>query len=131
MPLGSKYCSSCGTSLVSLSETPPNPHHSPRETFTPFSPKQDNDGDEDIDRIDHLDIRQNRLEIEIVRNYQQGEKLGNTVLAGMGGGPPEPIEPRPGQYAQDIDKKTFAQEFQKEAGAMRPQEKSHSVKPDE
>jgi hypothetical protein len=91
------------------------------------------DEDDDyIDHIEHLDIRQNELQVEIISPQIGGEKIGTAMLAGAQMGPPDAsaMKPRQGEWS-DLDKKGIEQKFREEAGAMRPNERMHTVQHDE
>ena len=115
---GSKFCSSCGTSLASLSATPPAPPNNNGQ-FTPFAVGRNADDDEDddayIDKLTHLDIRQNELQVEIIKDRPIGESMGAVISQGANS--KTTLEPaRPAQYT---DTEKFKVDFQKEAGTSR------------
>jgi hypothetical protein len=79
------------------------------------------DGDDSyIDRLHHLDIRQNGLQVEIIRDRPVGESLATVVMEGSQmGTAPSPIQPGRPSFVPS-DPKAFLAEFQKEAGSLRP-----------
>ena len=119
--VGSKFCPACGTNLTSLASTPASSQQKqPVQTFTPFVPnaEDDEDGDSYIDKMTHLNVRQSALQVEIVRDKALTETLGAAVLQGsQSGGSSETYE-RNKPY-QNVDAKTFQEEFKKEAGTLR------------
>jgi hypothetical protein len=123
-----KACPFCQTSLASLSSTPPPvPQQLPSAIrpagFAPFSvASDDDDPDAYIDRLTHLNIRQTALQVEIVKDRQNLETVGNAIIAGAAVGPVKDDFKRGGvNPANAID------EFKREASAMNPQNRTHSV----
>lgn len=118
VPVGAKFCGSCGTNLSSLANKPaPEPvaAKSRPGQFTPFSVgREDDDGDSYIDKLTHLDIRQNELQVEIVKDRPLGESVGAVVTQGMNAGAPPSIEARPA-----LDPKASLESFRQEAGTLR------------
>jgi hypothetical protein len=124
--VGAKFCSSCGVSLSSLSNTPSAPtnpstvvlagNNQRPAQFTPFSVGRDDEDEDDsyIDKIEHLDIRQNELHVEIVRDRPLGESIGSLITQVAA----PSNESRPA-LPNASDNKAFLQEFQKEAGTSR------------
>jgi hypothetical protein len=112
-----KFCSYCGTSLSSLSATPTKQPAAP--TFTPFAIDREDEDYDPIDRLTKLDIRINKLDVEIIKDRVVGETVAGyvqealqgakTVDDGFSRGAPPPV-----------DSKEFLKEFQKEAGTARP-----------
>ena len=127
--VGANFCASCGTSLTSLSNTPAPPPvtQRPQGQFTPFAVGKDDDedGSSYIDKMEHLQIRQNTLQIEIVRDNPLGVSIGNVVQQSLLAGKPPTLEGNR-IAAPAVDKAQFLQEFQQEAGAMRRNERNHS-----
>ncbi len=123
-----KFCGKCGTSLASLSNkpepvpVPPAPVHPQAKkpkSFTPFMVGQDDDEDENrYDNIEHLDIRMDKLDVEIIMPQARVETIGGLVKAEASlnsQSPPTII----GRAAPKITKKQFASEWAKEAGSIR------------
>lgn len=124
---GANFCASCGTSLTSLSNTPAPPvvPTRPNGQFTPFAVGKDDDDDTSyIDRIDHIQIRQNELQVEIVRDRPLGESIGNVIQQSVLNGKPPTLGDN--RIVPPVDKAKFLQEFQQEAGAVRRNERNHS-----
>ena len=111
------FCPFCGTSLASLAATP-TPPPKKQATFTPFIAGKNDDDDEDdyIDHIEKLDIRINRLDVDIVRDRQLGETIGTIAQQG--------IKPNSEDLQRDtgpaVNSEDFLKEFKKEAGSLRP-----------
>jgi hypothetical protein len=123
LTVGAKFCSSCGTSLSSLSATPANTS-APAVTFTPVLASEDDDRDGYIDGINHLarikSIRLSGLEVEITKDRQGGETFGAMCAqAELNGGPIKVSVESRGEPYKNIDQKTLLAELQKEAGALR------------
>ena len=118
--VGARFCSACGVDLSSLAAIPAPviASQKPQSQFVPFVVKADGDEDDSyLDRIEHLDIRQNALHVEIVKDKPQGETLGSVVTQGISAGTPPVLEgSRPVQFQ---DKESFLKEFQQEAGTSR------------
>lgn len=113
------FCSSCGTSLSSLAAkpTPPVPVE-PAQTFTPVAVGGEDDDDNYLDRITKLDIKINKLDVEIVKNRAvAGEVLTPDFFKAGATQGPEVINRS--QPYQGIDNKAFLAEFQREAGTNR------------
>lgn len=119
---GANFCPSCGTSLGSLSNKPePIPTNTPirpNSQFTPFAAGADDDEDNSyLDKITHLEIRQNELQVEIIKDRPLGETLGSLVAQATSSKEAPIIEPaRPAQYT---DKEVFLKDFRQEAGTSR------------
>ena len=122
--VGAKFCSFCGTNLLSLASTP-TPPVVPKETLTPhFVANAEDDDDEGaIDRMTHLNLRQNKLQVEIVRDRTLVDTVGNVAKAGALAGKPEPFILERSQPFLNVDTKEFQQDFQKEAGTLRNEKK--------
>lgn len=124
--VGAKFCGDCGTNLSSLSSVPPPPEPAPvrqqaQSTFSPFAVGADDD-DDYIDRIARLDIRINKLEVDVADfNKPVGETVGAVMIHAE---PPRPIVP-PADLK--IDEKAFLESFRQEAGARKPNERTRSV----
>ena len=120
--VGAKFCSSCGCNLNSLANTPAPPAAppKPRSQFEPFAAGGSDDDDDDsyIDKMTHLDIRQDGLQVEITRDRPLGESVGSLVAAAMQSGPL--LNPDPARPPQYNDSKVFMEEFRKEAGTRGP-----------
>jgi hypothetical protein len=125
-PLGSNFCQACGKNLKTLSAdpapppAPPAPKYRPKPaaaSFTPFDPNSDEDGDDEyIDYLTHLDVKIDRLNVEIVKDRPLGESLGSIAAQGGGGG--APVESRHGEFG-GVDNETFQKLFSQEAGTIR------------
>jgi len=119
----SKFCSSCGTSLSSLANTPepaPQPKQATQAAagFVPFAPgEEDGDDYNKYDHIEHLSANlrdaASRLQVEYSSHGTQPEKLG--VLAQVGEAPS--TEKRHMPYV-NTSRDQFLQEFSKEAGSL-------------
>lgn len=119
--VGARFCSNCGTDLSSLSATPTpaapvQAHGQTGQTFQPFTPANDDD-DDAIDRMTHLNIRMNRLDVEISRDNVQRESVASVMAQGKFLGPMTE-EKRDTPYLS-VDKSTFLKELHKEAGTQR------------
>jgi hypothetical protein len=120
LPIGAKFCAFCGTNLASLSEKPvPQevvPPSKPAGQFVPFAVGHDADDDDSyIDTIDHLNIRQTALHVDIVKDQPIGESMGSVIAQGVSSTTPPTIDPnRPA-----LDPKVSLEEFAKEAGTLR------------
>jgi len=113
--LCAKFCSSCGTSLTSLSSTPPPATPAPSQ-FTPFSAARDDDDDDSyIDKITHLDIRQNELHVEIIKDPTIKETVGSVMSQSIS---PDKLEKNDRQ-APIANVEEFKKNFQQEAGTLR------------
>jgi hypothetical protein len=110
--VGAKFCAHCGTDLASLSSAPRPPAKA--TTFTPFAADADED-DEYIDRLERLDIRINKLDVDIVKDRQVSETLG-TLAQGI----PATEEMKRKEHYQGVNEKDFLEQFKKEAGSLRP-----------
>jgi hypothetical protein len=119
--VGSKFCPECGTNLLSLSSVPapPAPTRPAAQTFTPFEAKGDDDDDSYIDRMEHLNIRQSALQVEIIKDKPQQETVGATVIQGMSSPPSSNEQFTRNQPYQNIDPSVFIADFKKEAGTLR------------
>lgn len=119
--IAANFCSFCGTSLSSLSSTPTPPKQQPvARTALPSIASPDED-DDYIDRLEHLNIQINRLDVEIVKDNYNVETVGSIRKMAL----PEGArldESRAGPFA-NIDNKQFLEQFQKEAGTIRQNEK--------
>jgi zinc-ribbon domain len=118
---GAKFCPFCGTDLGSLlnskASAQPAPAPKANSQFTPFAiGKDDDDSDAYLDRLEHVDIRQDALHVEIVRDRPLGETVGSLVAQALQSGPPAAIENRPSPYASS---EACLTEFKQEAGTMR------------
>jgi hypothetical protein len=118
---GANFCPFCGTNLSSLSAKPTPatvvPEQKKTSQFTPFAVGRDDEDDEYIDKIAHLDIKQDGLQVEIIKDMPMGETLGSVVSSSIGAGAPPQTDPaRPAQYN---DREVFLKDFQREAGTIR------------
>ena len=78
------FCSSCGESLNSFAKK--EVKQAPASTFTPFVAEREDDEDSNyLDRISHLDIRINKLELDIPVYKPVRETVGG-VMSQKGGG---------------------------------------------
>lgn len=122
--VGAKFCNECGTSLSSLANTPTPtpPTKSPKPgQFTPFAVGRDDDDDDSyLDRLEHVDIRQSELHVEIVKDRPLGESVGALVAQALQGAAPISEPARPAQYT---DKEVFLKDFRQEAGTSRRENK--------
>jgi hypothetical protein len=124
--VGAKFCPFCGTNLSSLTAKPTPPPVAVAQAtrpgqFSPFSVGEKDEDDSYIDGLQHLDIRLSSLDVEIVRDRPLGETVGALVSQAMhSSGPPEQAQARPAQYSSQ---EAFMQDFRKEAGTMRQNEK--------
>jgi hypothetical protein len=112
---GAKFCALCGTDLSSLTHAPrPPTPASASATFTPFVAGVDDD-DEYVDHINKLDIRIKKLDLEIVKDRAVVETVGTLAQ-----GAPPTEELRRHRQSKDMTKEEVLEQFQKEAGALRP-----------
>jgi hypothetical protein len=124
--VGAKFCPYCGTSLSSLSASPPTntpatPAAKPQSQFVPFAAASDDDEDGDsIDKLDHAPIRQNALHVEIVKDRPFGETVGSVMSQATS---PDKLEKfdRPAAF-KDADE--FKKNFTQEAGTLRNEKPS-------
>lgn len=130
--VGAKFCSDCGTSLASLDAKPPAPTPAqtsttrPHGQFTPFVVGRDEDDDDSyLDKMDHVDIRQTELHVEIVKDRLVGETVGSVFSQGLQAGAPPVIDSRP---APQIDRDEALKVFQQEAGSLRNEQRQHHIK---
>lgn len=114
--IGAKFCGECGTNLLSLANAPAD-KASPAQ-FTPFAvASDDDDGDGYLDKLTRAPVRQNELQVEIVRDRPLGESVGALMSQAMQGSGPPVIDPaRPAQFT---DAQQFLSDFKKEAGTSR------------
>lgn len=115
--IGANFCMGCGTNLNSLANTPNTSAAKPSQ-FTPFAAGADDDDDDSyLDKMQHLNIRQNSLQVEIIPDRPQGETMQSLVAGVLRGGGPPILEPdRPPQYTNNAQ---FLADFQKEGGTSR------------
>jgi hypothetical protein len=118
--LGAKFCSYCGTNLLSLSSPTPIESNSKAEaSFVPFASEKDDDDSDYLDKMTHFIPKINSFEIESITNLplQKKESLANVVQQGIISGPtnevPRIISNKP------FDQKEFLAEFQRIAGTKR------------
>lgn len=112
LPITSKFCSSCGTSLASLSNKPEPPSKKTQTTFVPFDANGQNDEDyNEYDHMERLPKLVNGLELEVNKTPHQVEKLGGIMAMGGGGY----MEKRDTPYA-NVSNEKFLEQFAKEAG---------------
>ena len=107
-----KFCSSCGTSLSSLSNKPTEVAASKPKTFTPFIAGE-NGEDDDHNPYDNggpIPYLPDGLQIEIGARHKNHEKLGSIAQSASA-----PIERRSIPQA-NIYTASFLKEFAKEAG---------------
>ena len=121
--VGAKFCNECGTSLSSLANSPtPAPTAKPTTTarpgqFTPFAVGRDDDDDDSyLDRLEHVEIRQSELQVEIVKDRPLGESVGALVAQALQGAAPISEPARPAQYTNN---EVFLKDFRQEAGTSR------------
>ena len=118
--IGARFCSACGVNLTSLTAKPAIAAEpsKPQSQFVPFVVNAaDDDDDSYIDRLDHANVRQTELHVDIVKDRPQGETVGSVVTQGINTRTPPIIDrPRPAQLQ---DKATFLKAFQQEAGTSR------------
>ena len=118
-----KGCPHCQTSLGSLSATPPPPPPVVKAAgFAPFAATTDDEDDSYIDRLTHLNIRQTGLQLEIVKDRSNIETVGAAVIAGASVPPVQDTFKRGG-----VNPDTALADFQREASAMKPESRTHSV----
>lgn len=122
--VGAKFCPECGTSLSSLSNKPPTPPSTKPDQgqFAPFAVgRDDEDDDSYLDKMTHVDVRQNELHVEIVKDRPLGESIGNLITQALAAGKPPELDPA--RHTQPVDSKAFLAEFQREAGTLKRDEK--------
>jgi len=117
-----KFCAYCGTNLSSLASTRPPINPPPRPVLPSPTMTEAQEDDEYIDRIPHLDLRQNELHVEIVRSPIGKETVRDNILAGMSAGAPEKIEPRISPTSAPTPEQVM-EEFKREAGTLRNEKK--------
>lgn len=122
--IGANFCPSCGTSLSSLNAKPVAPAPTKSSQFAPFALGSEDDDDSYLDKMEHVDIRQTELHVEIVKDRPVGETLASVVA--QGANTPPVIEDLQRQ-TPTIDKEAFLRDFKQEAGALRTHEKKHAV----
>jgi hypothetical protein len=116
--VGSKFCSGCGTSLASLTATPPQAQApvapSAQQHITPYLVQGEDEEGEDsyLDRIPRLDIKIKGLSVNFSKDNVQVETVGNAIINGS------PI-PQDGYQRPTIDPAQALSIFQKEAGTSR------------
>lgn len=112
--IGSRFCSGCGTNLTSLAHTPETsrPKQARANLIRPAI-KDDDDPESYLDELDHLTVNISALDVEIIKPKQIGETIGSIAMEGAQGISSN-IEARP--IPPSTDKKTFLEEFRKEAG---------------
>ena len=106
----SNFCGQCGCDLSSLSAKP-----KPKVATRPFVANimdGDDDDDDYIDRIQHLDVKISELAFEITKPREFKETIASVVQ--QQGASQEGQRPQP--YL-NVDNTTFLAEFSKEAGA--------------
>lgn len=126
LDVGAKFCSGCGTNLSSLAATVPPapiPAQPQRQTFTPFALRNEEEVI-DVDRLEHLDIRINKLDFDFTTQKHGAESVGAVMTQGRTIGNPD-MPPREGNSI--TDPKAFLEDFRKEAGAHKPNERTRSV----
>jgi len=125
--VGAKFCNECGTSLSSLANTPTPapPTKAPRPgQFTPFAVGRDDDDDDSyLDKLEHVDIRQSELHVEIIKDRPLGESVGALVAQALQGAAPTIDPARPAQYT---DNEVFLKDFRQEAGTSRRENQSQN-----
>lgn len=104
-----KFCSSCGSSLDSLSKT--SQASAPNEEVE--------NTEEEIESIPKVD----GLEIEIQRYDNRGQTLGNVMETYQNIKPPENNQENT-EPPRKVDRQQFLDNWQKEAGALRPNKPS-------
>lgn len=127
----SKFCSGCGTNLQSLSAQPPSaqPPTPPRRLppmparATVDSIGEDDDDTISVDRIDHLDIRQDQLFVEIVKPPTMKETVGGIVQMGISQGADKEPEFKRDMPFQNTTDDQIQKQFLKEGGTSRTNEK--------
>ena len=120
LSVGAKFCAECGTSLSSLNNKPTPPEVPARPSqFVPFAAGRDENEDDDsyLDKIDHINIRQSELQVDIIKDRPIGESVGTLIAQALQSGRPTEIEPP--RSAPPIDQNAFLAEFKREAGTMR------------
>lgn len=123
MQHGWKACPFCETSLSSLTATPkPQQAAPPQNTFIPVAVGEEDDEASYLDRITHLDIRMNRLELDIQVPKPMGETLG-TAMAN-----PLPFNKNEVREPVKADQKQVLEDFKKEASAIKPESRLHTNK---
>jgi hypothetical protein len=78
----------------------------------------DDDDDSYLDRIQHLDIRINKLDVDIVKHRPVGGEVLSPEFFKAGASAAPEIINRSKPFAE-VDSKTFMAEFQREAGTQR------------
>lgn len=119
LPAGAHFCQSCGVNLSKLSNTPTTVEP-PKSQFAPFTVarEDDEDGDSYIDKLQHAEIRQTELHVDIIRDKPIGESVGSLIAQSLQSKNPPTQEPARGAPTV-VSKESFLADFQKEAGTMR------------
>lgn len=124
--VGAKFCNECGTSLSSLANKPTPAPTAPSTAapnkqgqFAPFAVGHDEDDDSYLDRLDHVDIRQSELHVEIIKDRPLGESVGSLIAQVIQGGHAPEIEPARNPIPTAQNSEAFLKEFRQEAGTMR------------
>lgn len=118
LPGNSRFCPGCGVNLSSLANKPTTVEP-PKSQFVPFVVAKDDDEDDSyIDRLQHAEIRQTELHVDIIKDRQLGESVGSLIAQALQS--KTPLTPEPPRIAPPVtSKEAFLTEFQKEAGTMR------------
>lgn len=143
IPVGSKFCTSCGTSQASLSANPPPPPQQQTRqqtrTAVSFRPRilggnRDDDDEIVADKVESVDdlgltfAKENfGLEEPNYPQQQFKEKIGDVIIRD-GTLAPTPLRPRDVLGSTVFDPKIIREEFKQEAGAMRPESRTHNNK---
>lgn len=105
------FCCFCGTNLKSMASVPAPPP--PKQgQFEAFSVEKDGDDDSYIDRMEHVNIRQTNLHVDIIQDKPLGETVASVIMNGSAGS--SETFSRPPQ-----DRETCLKEFQNEAKTLR------------
>lgn len=128
--IGAKFCPFCGTSLASLNAAPPPPPQKQTQNSLPPPSWANSDPDDPeayLDRMEHLNVRINKLEIEVSSPPQVvSEKLGSFAGTAV----IDKSEFRQGPYS-NLTPEQIKEQFAKEAGSRVNETKTHSINVDE
>lgn len=116
--IGSKFCSYCGTNLASLSFTPTKSTPSQQPPMVVTATKDEDDDDDYIDKLEHLEVRIDKLDVDIVHGPSQVNETIGTLMTSAKSQTIKREPPRTGPYS-NINREEFLKNFQQEAGAIR------------
>lgn len=110
--VAANFCCFCGANLKSMAPAPAQAPPPKPSQFEAFSVEREGDDDSYIDRLQHLNIRQTSLHLDIVQDKPLGETFASAIMNGSTS-PPENFS-RPA-----LDRETCLKEFQNESKTLR------------